>query len=930
MRITSSAFVFVVVLLLSGIVSAGASAQSPAGHGTDANSIIQIAGDWLVKGVVTESHTTIDAGGEITVASGGVLNLESVKLVMNESRNLQIGIVVRSGGVLTATNLTVLSSNPSLHTYIRESGGGMLTINGGTLEDLGGNVPGEYGVSVSTANTRITDVTFDNYYEAVHISGAPHVTLAGINVLNATGDNSTFAIITSGGSDDLHLVNSHFDIPQDVGAIDLNDPGAIVTGNTFNLDAAGTQIKPIDIGCSNGGLENASNSLFANNTVNGAGVFVEASSNTNVTGNIIENTGVNRPYGVLVQVPSGSAPGLWATGDVVTHNYISNFSRYGIRFQLNLSHFLISENTIVHPSTHPGPAWTEDFGGSQIDGIYVIRGISDGTISYNHIDMSDLPYIASNAILLESKVVDVKVIDNTVFNMTQNGVMVQGNVPYFVNNAPAWELGPSYGDLVANNLFDSMRYVDDDNFTYKGVLIWLWSNHTTVENNTFIGFQNVDSSSSSVNGAAVVCTGSYNILTNNTVIGARYAFAFTKYASLPHQYVGESNRSDNLVYDNHLSDITVAPVYETPGDGMGPLVNVIDALSNASTRGGAPTSYLESMSPVSSMSLQEKAGTFTQTLRTQNPITGHVGTFVATAPSTWAAFNLTVAGSFEEQYPTLTVDQVNSSAVEYQVSPSTVAESHLVALDPTTVSYAANYSIATTVGKNRTTFSVKAPDGPASFTTSGIGTATVQVNLLNWQAKSPPPANNTTVGGQRWAIWGNITLANKASPANLAVDLEFSLANGTGHVITLRTSEQGEFGATNLTFNGTYESVELGPANYTVVNATVTQPTPAVLTIWVFAAPATVPNPNGTPPPPPPPPFHIGHPSGATRPGQGSYPGLPASPSSLVIGMGTILALGVAVILAGAIIAAGATSGKRALEPGAPARLHRTRRHGPT
>jgi hypothetical protein len=922
MRIAPSAFVFIVVLLLSGLVWTGAAAQSPTGHGTGASSTIQISGDWVVKGVVSESHTTIDVGGEITVASGGVLDLDSVKLVMNETSNLALGVVVRAGGVLTATNLTLLSSNPAYHTYVRESQGGMLTIDGGELEDIGGNVAGEYGVSVSTSDTSITDVTFDHYYEAVHISGASDVTLAGINVLNATGNNSTFAIITSGGSDHLHLVNSHFNIPQDVGAIDLNDPGAIVTGNTFNLDTQGTQTKPIDIGCSNDGLENASDSLFANNTVNGAGVFVEASSNTNVTGNIIENTGPNRPYGILAQVPSGSAPGLWATGDVITHNYISNFSRYGIRLQLNLSHFLVSGNTIVHPSTHPGPAWTEDFGGSQIDGIYVIRGISHGTISDNYIDMSDRPYIASNAILLESKVVDVKVIGNTVFNMTQNGVMVQGNVPYFVNNAPAWELGPSYGNLIANNVFDSMRYVDDENFTYKGILIWLWSNYTTVENNTFIGFQNVDSSSSSVNGAAVVCTGSYNLFTNNTVLGARYAFAFTKYTSMPHQYAGESNRSDNLVFGNHLSDITVAPVYETPTDGMGPLDNVIDVLSNASSRAGAPMSYLESIAPVTSMTLQEKAGTFSQTLRTQNPITGRMGTYVTTAPSNWAAFNVSVTGSFGQQYPTFAVTQVNESAVEYQVAGSSVAETHLVALDPTAGSYAANYSIATTVGKNKTSFPVAAPNGPAAFTTPGTGLATVQVSLLNWQSTSPPPANNTTVGGPSWAISGNLTLANGASPANVAVDLQFGLTNGSGYLLELRASAQGEFGATNLTFNGTFESVELGLTNYTVVNATVHQPNPALLTIWVFATPVGVPPaPNATPIP-----THVGHPAGVTRPTQSAYPELPGPATPLQVGMGTILAVGVAVLLAGTIVVAGATSRKRALESTAPARLHPTRR----
>src|SRR5208282_501821 len=272
--------------------------------------------------------------------------------------------------------------------------------------------------------------------------------------------------------------------------------------------------------------------------------------------------------------------------------------------------------------------------------------------------------------------------------------------------------------LIANNLFDSMRYVDDDNFTYKGVLIWLWSNYTTVENNTFIGFQNVDASGGSVNGAAIVCTGSENVFTNNTILGARYGFAFTKYATLPNQYVGESNRSDNLVYGNHLSGITIGAVDETPSDGMGPLDNVIDVLSNASGDGGPPASYLEAMASVSGLAVLQSAGTFSQSLRTLNPLSGGVETFVTSTPANWSGFNISVAGSFGEQYPTLTVDHANSSNVQYQISSSQGPVEHVVALHPSEGPYAANYSVLASIGKNESTFSVTAPTGPATFGTA--------------------------------------------------------------------------------------------------------------------------------------------------------------------------------------------------------------------
>src|SRR5208282_681399 len=182
MRIPLLAVAVAVAFLSITLSPPGATAQSAVGATTSLSPPIVVQGPWLVKGTVVESHSTIIVGAGITIASGGTLDLDSVTLELNESKNLAEGVVVRSGGTLLATNLTLRSSNPADHTYLRESPGGMLRIDGGELEDIGGNVGGEFGVNIGTADTSLTDVTFDHYYEAVHVNGASNVTLSGITV----------------------------------------------------------------------------------------------------------------------------------------------------------------------------------------------------------------------------------------------------------------------------------------------------------------------------------------------------------------------------------------------------------------------------------------------------------------------------------------------------------------------------------------------------------------------------------------------------------------------------------------------------------------------------------------------------------------------------------------------------------------------------
>jgi hypothetical protein len=864
MRHPLPALLVVLTLLLT--IWVGGHSSPPASAGSSGlESALSITGDWDVKTTESYSDTAIALSGNLTVEAGGSLTLDSVTLTISEPRDLAMGVIVQAGGVLTGTNLVLESSNASRPIYLRATTDSTLRLSGGSILDLGGGSQSNQGLLVQAAGTEISGVTFDHYDEAIQVADAPNVRFSNLVFRNATGNNNSYALRVIGGSTGFSLTDSLFAIPQDVGALLVSAPNAQITGNRFDLDPYGTNIYPILLDDADGGAQTASGSYFANNTVDGAGVIDQASSNVTILDNLIENTGTNRPYGVLATVPVGTTPGLWLSGLLVQGNYITNYSRYGIRMELNVTHFLITDNTIVNPSPTPGPSWTVKFGGPQIDGIYLIRGISDGVVSHNYVDLSDVPSVASNGMTIESKVTDVKVQYNTFLNMSQNGIVTQGDVPGFDTTLP-WQRGPTTGILIANNVFDNQRMVRQSNFTYKGLLFWLWANHTTVENNTFIGLQNIVNPRYSLDGATVITDGSYGIYVNNTVLGARLGFVFTEWVSGVRSYSGEFNRSDNLVYDNHLFGIQGALVTETPNDGMGPLHNVLDILGNTSAGPDLPTSFLESIGSAEAVGFSEANGLYTQNLRTTNPISGNLQTFSTTLTWSCPEFNATSSAGIGPGYPDVAVTALNRTTVVYHV-PATESGEGSVALRPTEGPYGALYRVNLTAGSSTSSVVVNASTGTASFGIPAGSETTVRATLLSWWPieKSGGGNNTTTVTNHtasppsNWSILGTVDLPNGAPASNLSVSIQFASGNGTLYPLLAQTTPSGGFVLENLSFEGNLTSVTVLSVNYTTLGYTTTA-APGALVISVevateststpvnTTAPAPSPQPVGTVP----------------------------------------------------------------------------------
>ncbi|MHB8352229.1 MAG: carboxypeptidase-like regulatory domain-containing protein, partial [Thermoplasmata archaeon] len=515
-----------------------------------------------------------------------------------------------------------------------------------------------------------------------------------------------------------------------------------------------------------------------------------------IWGNYIDNTGANRPSGIMAEVPLWTQKGLWIHHLVIEWNTITDYSRYGIRLQQNVTQFNVAHNTIVNPSTHPGPWWTVVWGGPQIDAMYLIRGVNNGTVQDNYVDTSDTWYIATDGITLESDVSNVRLIHNVFYNVSQEGVVLQGNVPGFDNALP-WQNGPSLYDTIANNLFDNARKVSETNFTVEAILLWHWANHTTVVNNTFIGWQNVPTKDY-FNGAIVLTTASYGFYYNNTVEGARYGFVFTNFSGVAHPYSGEFNRSYNLVYGNHLSGITVAAVYETPKDGMGPLHNVIVVLSNASTTAGVPVSYVESIRSAQVLSITESGSTYTEVLRTSSPISGVVQNFTTWLAWSKTKFGISMDGGIGAGVLHLTPSSVSNASVAFSTSTTSSANA-TVSLDPTSGAYSAHYAVSRTVNGVTTNYSASA-HGPLTVAISK-GTTTLDVRLLSF----------TKIASAMYPLMGVVSSASTRAPvANATVSI--------GGGASVKTNAHGSYSFS--LGNGTY-TLQVAFTGYATAGATV-------------------------------------------------------------------------------------------------------------
>jgi len=661
---------------------------------------------------------------------------------------------------------------------------------------------------------------------------------------SSAADSGMYAVQVIGASAGFRLIGSTFNIPQGIGALFVAAPSAQILDNTFTLDPNGSSEYPVLLGYTGNGHQNASGSEFVGNTVNGSDVTDLASSDVVIENNRVTNDGAHM-YGIHAMVTIGTAPGLWVSGLTIAHNVVSDTSVYGIRVEQNVTHFRISDNLILDPSPHPRIPY-----GSleEIIGIYAIRGVNNGSIDHNSLDLTDSPSIITEGIVLEADVNDVTVADNEIRNVSENAIDVQGDVPG-LDSAASYQTGPSLRNVVDGNWIENDVPVQQTKLLVVAILLFYWANYTVVENNTIVGW-NLTNTASYYNGVAFLTSSSYGTFAHNVVLGARYGFLFTDFGNHPPLPPGTFNRSDNLVYGNELLGISEVPVLELTGDGMGPVSNVIDLLDNTPTVSGAPSGFFQTVRSVAQISAFEWGGYYAVSLETWDPVTENVTNLTTLLPWNLPSFNVTVSGDLGVGGGNLRVDAVTSTSVNYTLHAATPLN-HSVAFEVPAPQYTANYSALTFVGSREVAReSVNSTSGPATFGTTTSGDLSVHVTLLGWNETvpvnrtPPPPSPNATL---------ELVAATPAdSPiANLSVD--FNVSSPGLPVVEEQevTNSTGVQLIPNLRQNLTVSAVRVESPGFALVSYAQTWPH-ADLSILSLNVLPPIPANNSTGPPPPP------------------------------------------------------------------------------
>ena len=706
------------LLVLSSVASVASGAQAvPVGRATTAGLVL--SGGWTVTNNTSYANTALQVNGSLVVAAGGTLHLRNVTLTLAEPTSLANGIEVQANGTLWAENLTVASSSSGVPLWAQADAGSHLSIRGGSFTDLGGNSQ-HPGLVLAADSALVQDVRFADYYSAVIVSGTG-VKVDHCTFLNSTATSASNYVVTDRASGTgFSLTNSTFRTATNVGALEVSGANARILQNTFRLDANGTNYNPILFAYdSYTGTPNAAGSRFLGNDVEGADVSVDVASNVNISGNVVNDPGPARPFGIHAWVKIGTAPRNWMTGLVIDHNYVSNYTEYGIRVEQNVSHFHVDANTIVHPR-EPEPAGTP-----QPNGIYAIRSVNNGTIAGNLIDMYAGPTVPTIGICLESNVSDILVRDNVIYNASQNAINVQGNDGHF-DGAPPYETGASLHNTIENNAFLNEVPVHQTTYLVLAIVLWQWANYTVVVNNTFSGWQNVPTNYR-YNGAAVLTSCSDGIFSGNLILGATYGFIFTNFGSVKLTGTGTYNRSWNEVYGNALYGITRSAVVEDTSDGMGPITNLLNVLYQTTTAAAAPQVVLESPRSVTQFDVGDQSGVYALGLGTRDLLSPENRLFSTELVQGSWAFYLAVRGNLGSGTLRVSLPQVNASQIAYAI-PSAGPLTHSLCLGSSN----ATYLVTVGNGSGSATSSVaSAPGGNATFNTTVLGQVSVTAVMVS-------------------------------------------------------------------------------------------------------------------------------------------------------------------------------------------------------
>lgn len=568
------------------------------------------------------------------------------------------------------------------------------------------------------------------------------------------------------------------------------------------------------------------------NSVDGADLTIDSASGVTVSGNVINDPGPGRLFAIHALVTIGTIPGLWIRGLTIDHNVVANYSDYGIRIEQNVSGFHVDGNTILPPRAAPVRP------GYQPDAIYLLRSVNNGTVDNNYIDMSAGPTVPDIGLSLESNVSDVTLRGNVVLNATQNALNIQGNDGHF-DGAPNWETGPSDRNLVEDNEFVNLGEDRQTVYDAIAIVLWQWANDTSVVGNTIAGWGDVVPAFG-LDGTAVLSSSSFGTFSGNLVLNASYGFVFRNFGSVSATAPGTFNRSDNRVFGNALYGISKTAVVEDVlngvDDGMGPVANVIDALSSPSTDGGPFAAYLESVRPATALASWESNGTVGIALQAADPLTGTNATFLTDLPEESSPYSLRLVGpSLGSGVLAFSLPRATATSLTY-TAPSSGNLTQTFCLGAPSGEYSVSYAVP---GSGSTTLVLPAPSGAASFNSTSPGPVSVAASLVTGIAApnataaactatpgpvpapiAPGPPGLPPTPTSPFApveVAGSVRLVDGATVPDVPLLVEYRSPNGSTDWAASISGSEGEFTVPGGLSGGEVAAVRAGVPGYSVV-----------------------------------------------------------------------------------------------------------------
>ncbi len=720
-----------------------------------------VFGEWIVSTSETYQDTSITVQGNVTIQGGGSLNLIRVSLSLVEPTDLLRSIRVLAGGSFSVTGGSISSATSGNHYWVEAQAGSRLSLNGVSVTGIGGPATNEGGLVSQADGLTIQNSTFSDYYTAIDVNRGQNIFLANNSFLTSRGPYNKYAVSVAGASG--VAIQDNLFLPQtDTGALLIVSPNNLVARNRFYLPPNGNASQPVLFAYAGTGSPRADNSTILDNTIEGAGLNLFGISNVVVQGNHINNSGPRKAFGIVAGVPTGSMPDLWMHDIAIRENVVTNFTRYGIRLERNVTRAQVHGNVVMHPTGTQGEAY----------GIYLIRAINNVTVSDNYLDMYVAGNIPTVGVSLESRVNDVTVEDNRIYDASQKAVIVQGDEGV-IDRAPYYYIGPSLRNRVLNNTMALRVPVLQAVRLTSAIATWLWANYTIIENNTVLNYSFANNAYA-YNGAAILTSSSLQSIVGNRIVNARYGFVFHQVSNTHEvpQY-GSFNRSANVVAGNVLVNISKTVVVEDESDNLGPIHNVI-LVTSEDACGAFPYFYYEAMTPIPSLNWTTSSTEFTLVMQAPVPISGRVETLTATASYMGPALRWSVTGVLDwsgSRYGNAGIDEFPPENWTYRI-PTDGPTFHTLSVARAD----ANYMVSVWNGTTWSNQSAASDShGMLSFPVGQSGALLVHIP---WSGNATPTSAPKNV-----VLTGHIVTSTGKPLAGVAVNVTV-LSNG---IVLLRT-----------------------------------------------------------------------------------------------------------------------------------------------